>query len=149
MSEQKKNAAVETAAAEAPASKAKAVRKRKKSKKLAISRGIVHVQATYNNTIVSITDKSGNVVGWSSAGKNGFKGPKKATPFAASMIVKDVVDRIKENGLTEVDVIVRGVGAGREGAIRALNANGLKVLSITDVTPVPHNGCRPPRPRRV
>ncbi len=122
--------------------------KRKKAVKQ-VSLGRCYVQATYNNTIVTLTDANGNVLGWSSAGKVGFTGPKKATPYAASMIVKDVADRLKETGLKDVNVFVKGVGSGREAAVRALNANGINVLAIKDITPLPHNGCRAPSPRRV
>lgn len=111
--------------------------------------GHAHVQATYNNTLVTLSDLQGNVLAWSSAGRMGFRGPKKSTPYAAGVIVRDVVEKVKPYGLSEVSVFVRGVGSGREAAIRALHANGLLVLSIRDVTPIPHNGCRPPRPRRV
>lgn len=111
--------------------------------------GRAHIQATYNNTIVTLTDLQGNVLAWSSAGRTGFRGPKKSTPYAAGIIVKDVVEKVKPYGLNEVNVFVRGVGSGREAAIRALHANGLQVLAIRDVTPIPHNGCRAPRPRRV
>lgn len=114
-----------------------------------IPRGRAYIQATYNNTIVSLTDPVGNVLAWSSAGENGFKGPKKATPYAASIIVKKVVDKVKEYGLKEVQVFVKGVGMGRESAVRSLYANGLNILSIKDITPLPHNGCRPRRARRV
>lgn len=120
----------------------------KKKKKFVVN-GYVHIQATYNNTIVSITDTSGNVIAWSSAGKMGFKGPKKATPYAAGLIVRDVVDRAKLLGLKSVDVFVRGVGLGRESAVRALAANGLNLTQIKDITPVPHNGPRPRKVRRV
>ena len=122
-----------------------------KKKKVAkvVTQGNVYVQATYNNTIITLTDLNGNTLAWSSAGNCGFKGPKKATPFAASMIVKTAADRVKEIGLKEVNVFIRGVGAGRDSAVRALNANGFTVLSIKDLTPLPHNGCRPPKPRRV
>ena len=122
-----------------------------KKKKVAktVTQGNVYVQATYNNTIITLTDLNGNTLAWSSAGNCGFKGPKKATPFAASMIVKTAADRVKEIGLKEVNVFVRGVGAGRDSAVRALNANGFTVLSIKDLTPLPHNGCRAPKPRRV
>lgn len=122
--------------------------KKKKVKKM-IKRGQAHVQATYNNTIVSISDLNGAVIGQCSAGSCGFKGPKKATPYASSIIVKTLVDKVKNYGLQEVDVYVKGVGAGREAAVRALHANGLNVLSIKDMTPIPHNGCRPKKPRRV
>ncbi len=111
--------------------------------------GQAHIQATYNNTIVTLTDLNGNVLSWSSAGRVGFRGPKKSTPYAAGMIVKDACDKVKAYGLQEVNVFVTGVGSGREAAIRALHANGLNVLAIRDITPIPHNGCRPPRPRRV
>jgi small subunit ribosomal protein S11 len=111
--------------------------------------GRAYVQATYNNTIVTLTDATGNVLAWSSAGHCGFKGPKKATPYAASVIVKDVTDKVKDYGLKEVAVFVRGVGSGREGAVRALHANGLQVTNIKDITPIPHNGCRAPKPRRM
>lgn len=122
--------------------------KRKKNVRQ-VSTGRAYVQATYNNTIVTLTDPNGNVLGWSSAGKVGFRGPKKSTPYAASVIVKDVVERVKETGLKEVHAFVKGIGSGREASVRALNANGIHVLSIKDVTPIPHNGCRPPKPRRV
>lgn len=124
--------------------------KSKKGKVLRfIQRGRAYIQATYNNTIVTLTDDRGNVLSWSTAGKVGFKGPKKSTPFAASIITRDAVEKAKNFGLKDVDVFVKGVGAGREAAVRALHANGLEVLSIKDITPIPHNGCRPPKPRRV
>ncbi|MBT7553397.1 30S ribosomal protein S11 [bacterium] len=122
---------------------------RKKKLKKKVSRGQAHIQATYNNTIISLTDANGNVLAWSSAGINGFKGPKKATPYAAGIIVKNAVEKAKEYGLQEVDVFVKGVGAGREAAVRSLHANGVTVASIKDVTPIPHNGCRPKKVRRV
>ncbi len=114
-----------------------------------IKKGVAHINATYNNTIVSVSDVNGNVIAWSSAGKNGFKGPKKATPFAASTIVEDVCNKVKSFGLEEVAVLVKGVGLGRDAAIRAFNTNGINVTSIKDITPIPHNGCRKPKPRRV
>ena len=122
-----------------------------KKKKVAkqVSHGRAYVQATFNNTIVSVTDQNGDVLGWASAGMVGFKGPKKATPYAAGQVVKKVLDTIETVGLKEVNVFVKGIGGGREGAIRAFNANGIQVLSIKDVTPIPHNGCRPPKRRRV
>lgn len=122
-----------------------------KKKKVAkqVSHGRAYVQATFNNTIVSVTDQNGDVLGWASAGMVGFKGPKKATPYAAGQVVKKVLDTIESVGLKEVNVYVKGIGGGREGAIRAFNANGIQVLSIKDVTPIPHNGCRPPKRRRV
>lgn len=124
-------------------------RSRKKKIVRQVHLGQAHIQATYNNTIVTLTDLGGNVLTWSSAGRMGFRGPKKSTPYAAGVIVRDAAERVKPYGLAEVNVLVTGVGSGREAAIRALHANGLVVLSIKDVTPIPHNGCRPPRPRRV
>lgn len=128
--------------------KIKKVTKAPKKKKF-IQQGRAYIQATYNNTIVSITDLNGNVIGWSSAGQAGFKGPKKATPYAAGVIIRNVAEKVKPMGLKTVDVFVKGVGAGREAAIRALYANGINILSIKDVTPIPHNGPRPPKVRRV
>jgi len=136
---------------EAEGKKAKAAPPRSKRKKTitAVPTGRIYVQATYNNTIVTVTDAHGNVLGWSSAGLAGFKGPKKATPYAASVIVRDVLEKTKAYGLREAHVFVRGIGSGREAAVRALNANGISVLSIKDKTPIPHNGCRAPSPRRM
>ena len=114
-----------------------------------IHKGQAHIQATYNNTLVSLTDMNGNVLSWSSSGMMGFKGSKKSTPYAASMVVEDAVNKVRETGLAQVDVFVRGIGSGRESAVRAIQANGLEVLSIRDVTPAPHNGCRPRKARRV
>lgn len=122
---------------------------RKKKAIRQVSQGCAYIQATFNNTIVTLTDLNGNTIAWSSAGHCGFKGPKKSTPYAASVIVKDVTEQSKESGLKEVTVYVKGIGSGRDSAVRALNANGFSVLSIKDVTPLPHNGCRPPKPRRV
>ncbi len=135
----------------APATEAVApVKKsRKKKVKKSVARGIAHIHASFNNTILSLTDRDGNVISWASAGNAGFKGPKKATPYAASIVAKNAVDRVKDTGLKEIDIVIKGVGQGRDSAIRALHANGLKILSIRDITPLPHNGCRPPRPRRV
>ncbi len=112
-------------------------------------RGQAHIKSTYNNTIISIADVYGNVISWCSAGKAGFSGPKQSTPYAAQQVVKIAAEDAKAKGVKSVDVFVKGPGAGRESAIRALEANGIKVLSIKDVTPVPHNGTRRPRPRRV
>ncbi|OGL95189.1 30S ribosomal protein S11 [Candidatus Uhrbacteria bacterium RIFOXYB12_FULL_58_10] len=114
-----------------------------------VSQGCAYIQATYNNTIVTVTDQNGNTLAWSSAGACGFRGPKKATPYAASMIVKTIADKVKETGLRELAVFVRGVGSGRDSAVRALNANGFTVTSIKDMTPLPHNGCRSSRARRI
>ena len=123
--------------------------KRKKKEKKVITNGRAYIQATYNNTIVTLTDQQGNVLSWSSAGLNGFKGPKKATPYAAGKIVKDAVEKVKDYGLKTVGVFVKGVGSGREAAVRALHANGLIVSFIKDITPIPHNGCRAKKVRRV
>ena len=121
----------------------------KKKEKKVVPVGVVHIQATFNNTIVTITDTRGNVITWSSAGKSGFKGSKKSTPFAAG-IAADVSAKIAlESGVKRVEVWVKGPGAGREAAIRSLQSAGLEVTSIRDVTPIPHNGCRPPKRRRV
>src|SRR3989339_796812 len=114
----------------------KVIKKRKKKVKRSLKRGQAHIQATYNNTMVTISDQTGNVIASSSAGQCGFKGPKKSTPYAAGVIVRNVAEKVKDTGLQEVDVFVKGVGAGREGAIRALHTNGLEVLSIRDITPI-------------
>ena len=129
----------------------KAARLSKKKKKIRrkLTKGRVYVHSSYNNTIVSITDTKGEVVAWSSSGAVGFKGAKKATPYAASIVVSDIMEKIKDSGLEQVDVIVTGVGGGKESAIRALGSHKIQVLSIKDVTPIPHNGCRPPKVRRV
>lgn len=127
---------------------AKQTIKKKKKRKL-LPHGQVHVQATYNNTIVTLTDLNGNVIDWTSAGIVGFKGPKKSTPYAAGIIVKALLEKVKDCGLKQVDVFIKGVGGGREAAIRALGTAGLNILSIKDVTPIPHNGPRPPKPRKV
>lgn len=128
-----------------------AEKKQAKKKKVikAVPHGRAYIQATFNNTIVSITDANGDVIGWASAGGAGFKGPKKSTPYAASMVVKKVLDVVKDYGIKEVNVFVKGIGGGREGAIRAFNTNNVQVLTVKDITPVPHNGCRPPKRRRV
>lgn len=126
----------------------KVVKKKKKTIKQ-VSSGKAYIQATYNNTIVTLTDLNGNVLAWSSAGSCGFKGPKKATPYAAGIIVSNVAEKVKPYGLSEVQVFVKGVGSGRDSAVRALNANGIAVTIIKDITPIPHNGPRAPRPRRI
>jgi small subunit ribosomal protein S11 len=114
-----------------------------------IHNGIAHVLATFNNTVVTITDMAGNVIGWSSAGKCGFKGPRKSTAYAAQMVAQDACRQAMGHGLKEVEVRVKGPGSGRESAVRAMQAVGLEISVIKDVTPVPHNGCRPPKARRV
>ena len=122
---------------------------KKKKSKIKLSRGKIYVQSTYNNTIITVTDTTGNVVGWGSAGRTGFKGSKKSTPYAAQKTMEDTIQRVKDRGLQEVDVLVKGIGSGRESAVRALANAGLTVTSIKDITSVPHNGCRPPKRRRV
>jgi small subunit ribosomal protein S11 len=114
-----------------------------------VHNGVAHILATFNNTIVTITDMKGNVIGWSSAGKVGFKGSRKSTAYAAQMVAQDASRQAMGHGLKEVEVLVKGPGAGRESAVRALQAIGLELTVIRDVTPVPHNGCRPPKQRRV
>lgn len=153
MSEQSIKPAEATApSGQAPSAKPTGDSKAKPKKKKIVKqvpRGNAYIQATYNNTIITITDPNGAVLGWSSSGATGFKGPKKATPYAASVVVKDLMTKIADCGLREVNVFVKGIGGGRESAIRALHSNGLNVLAINDTTPIPHNGCRPPKRRRV
>ncbi len=127
---------------------AKKIRTKKRVKKN-IANGVVHIQSTFNNTIVTITDSGGNVVAWSSAGVQGFKGSRKSTPFAAQLAAEDAAKKAKEHGMKTVAVYVKGPGPGRESALRALQATGFNVVMIKDVTPIPHNGCRPPKRRRV
>lgn len=127
----------------------KPAKARNKKGKVALARGVAYVNATYNNTVVSLADPRGNVLAWSSAGKAGFKGPKKSTPYAAGVVVRGLEEFVKNAGLKEVDVIVKGVGLGREAAVRALGGLGLNINSIKDRTPIPHNGPRPKKPRRV
>ncbi len=121
----------------------------KKKLKAHVTSGIAHIQATFNNTVVTITDKQGNTLCWSSTGVAGFSGSKKATPFAAQVAAEDAAKKALNMGIREVEVFVKGPGSGRESAIRALQAAGLTITLIRDVTPVPHNGCRPPKRRRV
>jgi small subunit ribosomal protein S11 len=128
----------------------KAVRKTgKKKEKKYITEGVAHIQSTFNNTIITITDLSGNVISWSSSGLQGFKGSRKSTPFAAQMAAEDAVRKAKEQGMRRVQVYIKGPGSGRESALRSLQLAGLTITIIRDVTPVPHNGCRPPKRRRV
>jgi len=127
---------------------AKPTRMRRRERKN-ISNGVAHVSATYNNTKITITDVQGNTIAWSSAGTMGFKGSRKSTPYAAQMAAEDVARKAGEHGVKTLDVEVRGPGSGRESALRALQAAGLVVTAIRDVTPIPHNGCRPPKRRRV
>ena len=127
---------------------AKRTRTKKKEKKN-IQNGVVHIQSTINNTNITITDPTGNVVDWSSAGAQGFKGSRKSTPFAAQMAASDAAKKAMEHGMKNVEVYVKGPGPGRESALRSLQATGFNVIVIKDVTPIPHNGCRPPKRRRV
>ena len=129
--------------------KATAVRGKKKRERKNIDRGQAHVQSTFNNTIVTLTDTAGNTIAWASAGGLGFKGSRKSTPFAAQMAAESAAKNAMEHGLKTVQVFVKGPGAGREAASRSLQAAGLEISSIVDVTPIPHNGCRPPKRRRV
>jgi len=124
-------------------------KKTKKKVRKNVQQGIVHIASTFNNTLITITDVSGNVLSWSSSGARGFKGSRKSTPFAAQVAAGDAAAKAMEHGLRTVSVMVKGPGAGRESALRALAAAGLKVQLIKDVTPIPHNGCRPPKRRRV
>jgi small subunit ribosomal protein S11 len=121
---------------------------RKKAKKM-VPRGVAHIYATFNNTIVTITDLQGNTVSWASAGGAGFRGSRKSTPYAARLASQNAAREAQDNGMQEVSIIVKGPGPGREAAIRALAASGMSISAIQDITPVPHNGCRPPKRRRV
>lgn len=127
---------------------AKRTRTKKREKKN-IQNGVVHIQSTFNNTIITITDPGGNVVAWSSSGSQGFKGSRKSTPFAAQLAASDAAKKAMDHGMKNVEVYVKGPGPGRESALRSLQATGFNVLLIKDVTPIPHNGCRPPKRRRV
>ena len=124
-------------------------RKTKKKARKVDSRGVVHIKASFNNTIITITDSTGGVIAWSSAGKAGFKGSKKSTPFAAQVAAKTTAKEALDMGLRKVEVWVKGPGSGREATIRSIQAAGLEITAIRDVTPIPHNGCRPPKKRRV
>ena len=124
-------------------------RVRRKTEKKNVANGIAHIQATFNNTVVTITDVSGNVISWATAGGQGFKGSRKSTPFAASVAAEEAARKAQEHGLRSVEIRVKGPGSGRESALRAIQSAGLNVTMIKDVTPIPHNGCRPPKRRRV
>ena len=128
---------------------ASAARKPRRKERKNIAAGVAHIKSTFNNTIVSITDPAGNVIAWASSGQVGFKGSRKSTPFAAQMAAEAAARRAQEHGMKKVDVLVKGPGSGRETAIRSLTAAGLEIGAISDVTPQPHNGCRPPKRRRV
>lgn len=144
---------MKTSETEAPATvaapEAEATAKKPKRPKRQILKGRANIQCTYNNTIVTISDQNGAVLGWSSSGHMGFKGAKKSTPYAATQVVAELAEKVKKYGLQDLDVFVKGVGSGREASIRALSNNGFNLTVIKDVTPIPHNGCRPRRPRRI
>jgi small subunit ribosomal protein S11 len=140
---------VPAAPAAAESAEAPAAKKSKRKTKKNILNGVVHIQSTFNNTLITITDVSGNVISWSSAGARGFKGSRKSTPFAAQVAAGDAAAKAMEHGLKNVSVMVKGPGAGRESALRALASAGLKISLIRDVTPIPHNGCRQAKRRRV
>ncbi len=154
MAEETKDAAAPAApaapvVADAAAAASAADKKAKKKGKKNILNGIVHIHSTFNNTMITITDVSGNVISWSTAGARGFKGSRKSTPFAAQVAAGDAAAKAMEHGLKNVQVFVKGPGSGRESALRAIAAAGLKISLIRDVTPIPHNGCRQPKRRRV
>ena len=128
---------------------ASATKGKKKKTKIKITRGKIYVQSSYNNTIITITDVNGNVVCWGTSGRTGFKGSKKSTPYAAQKTMEDTIARVRDTGLKEVDVFVKGIGTGRESAIRALQGSGFQILTIKDQTPIPHGGVRPKKARRV
>lgn len=123
--------------------------KKKRKKKILVPKGQIHVFSSYNNTIITITDLQGNALAQGSAGQYGFKGPKKSTPYAAGVVLRETIEKVKDTGLKEVGVYVTGIGSGRDGALRAITAAGLLINEIKDITPIPHNGCRPKKPRRV
>lgn len=139
----------ESSSAKASEDKGKKVVKKKKGKKKVVTQGRVYIQATYNNTIISFTDANGNVIAQGSAGRLNFKGPKKATPYAAGLIIKNLLDKVKEMGLKDISIFIKGIGSGRDGALRSLTAAGFTIATIKDITPIPHNGCRAKKPRRV
>ncbi len=135
---------------QSPAAATPKVAPRKKGKtKTKVKTGAIHIQATYNNTIITATDENGNVLAWSSAGRVGFAGARKATPYAAQQIVSHLMEQLKPIGLSEVRIFVRGIGSAREASVRALSAAGMTIISLRDITPIPHNGVRPPKRRRV
>ncbi len=152
MTEEVKNKKVEsaeTAVATEAASDDAVVKKVKKSKKKTVTHGKIYVNAGFNNTLITITDSDGNTISWSSSGACGFKGTKKSTPYAAQMAAENAAEKAKAYGFEKADVFVKGVGSGREQALRGLIAQGIEILRIADLTPIPHNGCKKPRPRRV
>lgn len=136
-------------AGETAASATAKIKSKKKKSRAKITKGRIFINSTYNNTIVSVTDPAGNVLLWGSAGKIGFKGSKKSTPYAGQRVMEDVLARLKERGLVEADVFIKGIGSGRESAVRALQGSGMNIITIKDTTPIPHGGVRPKKPRRV
>lgn len=128
---------------------AQVIKKKRKKQKKSVNRGRIYVFSSYNNTIINFTDEIGNSLAQGSAGQFGFKGPKKATPYAAGVVVRETAPKVQEMGLKDVSVFIKGIGSGRDGALRAINAAGFNIVEIKDLTPVPHNGCRPKKPRRV
>ena len=132
-----------------PTARAAAARRGKRRERKSVPRGRAYIKSTFNNTLVTLTDPNGNVISWASSGGSGFKGSRKGTPFAAQLAGENAARRAMEHGMQQVEVFVRGAGSGREAAIRSLQAAGLTVTAIRDVTPIPHNGCRPPKRRRV
>lgn len=139
----------ENKVAEKPVATADAPKYKKRKSKIKVTRGKIYIQSTYNNTLITVADQNGNTLLWGSAGKTGFKGSKKSTPYAAQRTMEEVMGRLKDSGLQEVDVFVKGIGTGRESAIRALQGTGLTILTIKDQTPIPHGGVRPKKARRV
>lgn len=139
----------ETVQTDAPVAEDVESKKRAKKPKRLVQKGRANIQCTYNNTIVTLADLSGGVLAWSSSGHLGFKGAKKSTPYAATQVVAEVSEKVKKYGLQDLEVYVKGVGSGREASIRALSNHGFNLVSIKDLTPIPHNGCRPRRPRRI
>lgn len=139
----------EEAKAEKPAKEEKAKKSRSRAKKRNVPEGAAHIQASYNNTIVTLTEPNGNVIAWSSAGASGFKGARKATPYAAQISAENAAEKASKYGLERVHVYVKGVGTGREQAIRGLVSSGINIISINDITPIPHNGCRKKKQRRM
>lgn len=148
MEEEVKKTEEATVIPETEMSETSVAKKVKKSKRQVL-KGRANIQCTYNNTIITIADLNGAVLGWSSSGHLSFKGAKKSTPYAATQVVADVTEKVKKYGLQELEVFVKGVGQGREASIRALSNNGFNLIGIKDITPIPHNGCRPRRPRRI
>jgi small subunit ribosomal protein S11 len=140
-----------TTAVEKPKAQKKYTRSAKGKKRIfkTVPRGRAYIHASLNNTMITVTDQNGNAIAWASAGSSGFRGPKKATPYAASIVVNNIADKLEEYGVKELSIVVKGIGNGRDGAIRSLNSKGYSITSIKEVTPVPHNGCRPRRARRV